>query len=626
MFCPKCGKELPQDARFCYACGAPLDSGQPPSSPAPENTVNEQTGEHEPVTSATPDIYADTVQTEPLSEPKKTRKKGLALKIIAAVLAAVVLISGMAVLGYYTFLPAKTTLKVAQYYTVQKAWKRLDQSLALSKQQIDTLYSKPMKSDTKISINLDSNMLTSMELDESMAEFVAGIMKDFSIQTSTEVDMSNKRENISVSLNYLENPALTLNLFFDNDRFGFSLPELSEKSITGRVSDLARLEELYPEESAFKGLTSVAGMDPWASTDTIHEFPSESNNFKKLMETYGMFLVNNVDGRNMSIRRGKTVDVMGEELKCQEVTITLDRDEQMELVESLLDTMAEDDLLYDTVFSKFGAIFNTAVAGNPDLARELQSLGMDNLFSRSQIRLMFSSLKSRLNEESFPEEMIIRAYINGLYVVKYEFEVPSEDTDQNFVLSYESLTDESGLRKIGFNVDYSSHFERINAFLNINSDYNAEDNTGYISAEFSVESSGSADLNMLMTFTSNQELESGNTVNGHFEYVLDIDIDDESMSLLVDGNTVQVRNKDGLPESVNVTADVSLDFPSVLPKSIYFTVGSSTETRYGVTVTTPAWAENAIDLGVATREELDEFGRDIEDTIGSLMQMAGYLY
>ena len=50
---------------------------------------------------------------------KTPKEKCLALRITAVILAAVVLITGIVVLGYYTFLPAKITLKVAQYFTLQ---------------------------------------------------------------------------------------------------------------------------------------------------------------------------------------------------------------------------------------------------------------------------------------------------------------------------------------------------------------------------------------------------------------------------------------------------------------------------------------------------------------------------
>lgn len=617
MFCPKCGKELIPGARFCDACGTRVDSGEPPSTPQTESATNGQTG------LTTTDIYADSIQNGPGPEPQKPRKNRLALKIIAVIAAAAILLSGIAVLGYHTFLPARTTLKVAQYFTVQKAWKQLDQAMARNRQKIDALYSTPVKTDTKVTLDLDSNIFTAFGMDSSLAELFLDLLKDFSVQYTTETDFANKKENLSVSLNYLNNPAVTLNLFLDNNRFGINLPELSQKSIVGRFSDLARLEEMYP--GYFSGFGALADMDPWFSYGMARELSVESEDLKKLMETYGMFLVNNVEGRNMSIKRGKKVEIQGKDLHCQEVTITLSQKEQLELVKTLLDTMKEDDLLYDAVFSKLARIFEAVVASDP--SGNLKTLGADNIFSKSQVRLMFSSLKSYLTKDMFPDELKIKVYINGLDVVKYELEIPMEDTDESLVLAaYESLADESGLSTIGFSLNYLSYGDRINAYLALGSRYDDKNDTGYVNVEFIVDFSGSYDGNIRLTATSSQELEDSNTVNGNFELALDFDVDYESGSFIIEADTVQVRNKNGMPESIDMTALVSLDIPSVLPQPLSLTVRTESDIQYGVSVKSPDWANDAIDLATVSKKELDSFAEDIEDTIDSIMQLVRYMY
>ena len=35
MFCPKCGKETPENQAFCASCGAPLTQAATPGAPAP---------------------------------------------------------------------------------------------------------------------------------------------------------------------------------------------------------------------------------------------------------------------------------------------------------------------------------------------------------------------------------------------------------------------------------------------------------------------------------------------------------------------------------------------------------------------------------------------------------------
>lgn len=91
MFCPQCGKQLNDGAKFCSGCGSPVAAVPTPAQPAPV--------QHEPVQPTTP------VQPEPVAAQsayttyaaaavapeKKKSKKGLVIGIIAALVAVAVL-------------------------------------------------------------------------------------------------------------------------------------------------------------------------------------------------------------------------------------------------------------------------------------------------------------------------------------------------------------------------------------------------------------------------------------------------------------------------------------------------------------------------------------------------------
>lgn len=76
MFCPHCGKQLPDGARFCTACGAALTG--PQSAPAPAR----------PDTPAQPQ-YAPPQYTPP--QPKKKSKAALIIVTAAVIIAATIL-------------------------------------------------------------------------------------------------------------------------------------------------------------------------------------------------------------------------------------------------------------------------------------------------------------------------------------------------------------------------------------------------------------------------------------------------------------------------------------------------------------------------------------------------------
>jgi len=612
MFCPNCGKELLDDARFCDACGTPVVS----------QDAQTNDGTNEQAAPATPNIYADYPQTA--VEPPKPRKKKRFLKITAIILAVVVLLAGVTVLGYHTFLPAKLTLTYAQRHTLQKAWNYLDQSMTRGEKKLDYFIDTPVKTDTTISLKLDPELLTAAGLDKEMAEFVMGYLNNIAFQYVSEVDIANKKQNVNLNLNYMNNPVFTLNAFIDNDRLGLALPQLSERGIVGRFKDIPRLEELYPYIFDSSILETISNINPWLSYDLNREFRIDHKDLKKLQDTYGMFLVNTIDGSDMSIRRGRTTELFGEDIRCQEVTITLDQRAQMELVKSLLDTMAEDDTLYNTVFAKVARLFEIISASNPELAENLPGMDMENFLSKSQIRMLLNSAKRSLNKDMFPEEAIIRAYIQGYDVVKYELEIPG-DLGETFLFTYECLVDDDDFRmRLSFLND--SDYNGVNAHLDIDHKYDKASDTTDLTVGFEIKPSDDSGY-VTVSLKSTEDPDGSNKVKRLIDLSVDFDVGSGEGNLNISADAIETRNKDGMPANVDGTVDFYLGGDGLpLPKGISLTLGFESDFQYDITVKTPDWASNAIDLGTATIEDLEDYFEEITDTISNLISMAQYLF
>jgi len=635
MLCPNCGKELPEGSGICDACGSTVNHGQafPPDSekssavtglfPGDSGQSPEDAGE--PSGGTARDIYADYSREDTGPDPAKPRKKRLlALKITAVILAVVVLAAGIAAAGYFTFLPARITLKVAQYFTLQKTWRHIDQAMARNRQKVDILYDTPLRSDTRINLFLDSASLESMGLSEQMAEFVAGLLKDITIQASSEVDMANRKQNLGISLNYLGNPTLSLDCFFDNDRVGIFLPELSQKAISGRFSDLPRLSEMYPGDlkDLDPYLESFSGLDPWLASTISREVTVDSKDIKKLMETYGMLLVNNVDGRKMSIKRGRTTEVFGEEIRCMEVTVALDRNDQLKLLTTLLDTMAEDDTLYDVVFKNAEKVLNIMIQGTPAITRNMGAGDLDISLGKPQVRLLLSGAKYLLRSDMFPEKAEIKAYIKGLDVVKYELGIPSGTSGDGFRITFENLVDDNGART-GFGMDLTDAGSSFAASLAMYRKYDVNSDIQDLDIEFGFTT---AEDSIRMVFSSIQDPDGPDTVKGKIDLNIDYALGDDSGGLDMTADIVQERNRDGLPENIDLTASFFLDIPFAFTEPVNLSLAAESDIRYNVDVRTPGWAENAIDIGSAPKEEVDSFVNDVMQTIDSIMELAKYLY
>ena len=76
----------------------------------------------------------------------------------------------------------------------------------------------------------------------------------------------------------------------------------------------------------------------------------------------------------------------------------------MKLAEVMLDTMRDDDTLYNAMFSNLAKVLEMMFANNPALNRNIRLANIGDLFGRSQYNLSFPSWKQSLNKNIFPEK------------------------------------------------------------------------------------------------------------------------------------------------------------------------------------------------------------------------------
>lgn len=624
MFCQKCGHELAQGAKFCDICGGALaDSVQP--------GVELQAPEQTPTPAVRPpEIYADYPQTVP--EPPKPKKKGIFLKILAVLLIAILFVSGVTVLGYFTFLPAKYTLLAAEYMSVQKAYKQLDSSLARQEKVMDAAYGNTVKSQSELSFSLDSGIFANSGLDAQTIDFIQKSLSNVTLKFGAEADLSKKKENLSLGVNYMNNPVLSINGFLDDKKLGLNIPELNKTSLIGEFKDIPRLAELYPESftnsgmsMTSSGLNSLAGTDPWVSTRIHDEVKIEHQALKDVMQTYAMAFVNSLENSDMSIKRGQTTDVLGKETSCQEVTITLDQKAQRALLLSLLNTVKEDDNLYNLVFGNILKVDDIMSESNPTLANSFTSMGLDldTVLSQTQIKQYITALKTMITADMFPSEMTIKAYIKGFDVVKYEVDIPVSDNGDNVVLTFESMINGDNVKK-QVTLEVNAAGDTMAATINIDKQYDKASDTQDMIVELNADLGGSIAGNVNLKLDSNEDPDSGNTIRKNTNISLNYNIDSQFTGtsqgdLTIAVNGTETRNKDGLPTAVDSKTDVSINVPEVIPQPIKMAIAVKGTTTYGEKVETPAWATtDTIDLSTATREDLDAYMQQITDTLNAL--------
>lgn len=619
MICRKCGHELADNAEYCEICGTSTNHDESTSF---DNTAGG-------VDVRPPEIY-DDLPADTGGTPKP-RKRNLFAKIIAVLLIAVVLLCGLTVLGYYTFLPAKYTLLAAEYFTVQKAYGELKSSLERQERLADALHGTTVTSSTDFSLSVDQSTLTGLGLDEKTAGTVRDYLTNLSLNLTTGADMKGEKWNMSAVLSYKNNPGLSANLFLHGSDFGLNLPELSKTSIVGGLDDVRRLTEWFLSEYGFGDYDVMDVGDPWVMNRLQEEISVEYESLRELIGTYSRAFLDGLDDKDMTIERGRKVDLFGEETGCQVVTATLNRKAQKELLKTLLETAANDDNLYDLTVGKFKKIYEIlSEDGSPyaDLLDQLAgSVGVDikKDLTKTNFKLAVLSIKNQINIDNLPEEMIIRFYIKGLHIVKREIEVPIADVGKA-VIAFEKLIERDSV-KSGFVLSADDPSGGTYT-LKVMRQYDKVSDTRDETYELSVSAEGVSPMDICYMLDIRENPEGGGSISrktdysfsakgnnptfGSWQYGLDISSD----------GTVK-RNKDGPPEESEYKIDVVLH-SLLFPQEIKFTLGVVNETVYGKKIDLPGWAaRNTIDLGTATDEELYSYFEEIDRNLSLLKMVLG---
>jgi len=613
MFCNKCGSQLPEGASFCTACGARQNS----------STESTPTTALEPVESnelTSPQTY-QSGYTLPEEPPAKPKKKRIALKIILALVLVLVLGAGVTVLGYYTFLPAKTTLTIAQYATVRDSYDTIDKQLTQFREKVlDPFYQDTIKTQTEIALSLDDEFLSVLlGNDNSTIGIVKDALKNASISFGSAVDAKNKKQIINFGVKYMQNPLLTVNAYVDGKKFGLSVPELSRKTIVGDLSNLDNLANLLPSVDE-EALEMFENMDPWFGSRIYDDIKIDRAALKKVMQDFSKTIVDSIDPSNMSIKRGRTTDLFGEEIKCQEITIKLNQKAQKKLVANVLSMAKDSQEFYNLTIGNILKLVDI-LSENPLYKDMLDMVDLEDLLSKSNYKAMLNGLKSNLDETMFPEKVTAKVYIKGLDIVKYEITLAEDD--EEILLTLEQVNE--GLsHKTRVTLSQEDNFS---GEFSIIKDYDASSDICDFDVKFSfTDYYASFD----MSLSSKEELQGKNEVKHdvNASIIVNEDYSDDSSSVEITAkiNGTKTRNGKKQVTESSYKGNLSVALPEKLvyyysaPESVSIGFSVDTQNTYGQKVEIPK-ADETLDLATATEDDFEELGEEIYEQISPLIFM-----
>lgn len=618
MFCNKCGIELPGGASFCTTCGAQQIRPVDDSEAAPSLEDGDITSPKISTPSQTPD--------EPVNKPKK---KGVFLKILAVFVLVVALISGVTVLGYYTFLPAKTTLLIAEYASVVKNYNAFDKFITLiDEKSYKPIYENSVKKDSELSLSTDAASLEQFGLPTETTDLIIKGLHNISIKYGYSMDAKNKKETVDLGLSLQNNPLLTANIFMDDTKFGLGVPELFQKTIVGDFKSLDKLAEVFPDIDPVL-LESYKNMDPWMSVRIYNEVKIDRKDIKKFMIDYSKELINSVDSDDMSIKRGQSTLVLDKELKCQEVTIKLDQASQKEVVSKILTKLQDDQNTFDLTVGNLNKILD--ILGENEMYKQMfTEIGIEDAISKEDYKQALVDFEASIDETSLPQELTVKAYIKGLDIVKVDFSFATDSPDNHVAFIIENSS-----KDLSFDQKYTlstvTDGNSSNLVVDLKNDYDESSDTSDFNADFNMDmnmpdSVGSVNFVISSTEDPNGKSDVNHTVDSTLSFDITSYEAPEQGEITFKLTGTKSRNDKKLVTASSYTGDIGLSMPDTISNPVNIGFAVNTTTEYGKAVTIPELTEDEIlDIAVAEQEDYEELMSEIYEKIGSLAVMLGSL-
>lgn len=321
MFCNKCGKELSENAKFCWSCGASIaEEVIVPQTPVEEIPVDQDTPE-EPVSEGP--VYEQPVWSapvEPASVQKKPRKKWVPFAILGGAIAAVAaIVLTMFITGFFD--SSETKLLKAIDKSV-KAFAEAGEAIGMP----DLQYIQDEKAYSAefgfVLNNVQGNEeLRGLGLSAAIDFSLPGKKLDMILKpTYGSVDLLNAELKIDDNMAYLGSPQITGDRYysFNTETLFADLPKLGVdmEGMEGVRINLFELMQILSENM----------MDSAENQEKIN------NAVKKLIDSIDTKMVGSEE-----------ITVNGHDLKCDEYNVVVTKEAVLEYYKVVLEVMMTTD-------------------------------------------------------------------------------------------------------------------------------------------------------------------------------------------------------------------------------------------------------------------------------------------
>ncbi len=366
MFCIKCGNKLNDGDKFCEKCGTPID--EPVAQATVETAINTEADSvaaeviPEPVPVA---VDADVVPqdeaepilesvAEPVVEPevnvepapkkakkKMTKKKKFTILGIVAALVAVIATGSILFWDYVENFVVKTVSSPQQYYQFveEKNVNELSETIGSAFGQLNEVFAKEAAAGakTEISVQLGDVIIDALVKESGVDKAQLAWASNFGITANSSSKDGATSSNMALNIN--NKPIINIELVMKLEDMSYYI----------------RIPELNNEYLLFKLPEMADDMAVLTSLDFSEILPDEKT-VTTIVSKYLTTVINAIDDVE---QERVTVEANGVEQSCTELTVTIDENSVVDVIEAVLKEFKDDKEIK-------GVIKNFYIAVNPD--------------------------------------------------------------------------------------------------------------------------------------------------------------------------------------------------------------------------------------------------------------------
>ena len=392
MFCNKCGKELSENAKFCWSCGAsiaPAPTAEEVIAPeAPVEEISTPPVSEAPVYEAP--VYEAPVWATPVenvAQPKKKRKKWIPFAILGSAVAA---IAAILLTMFFTGFFDTPEMKLYKAFSKSaNAFAEADAALGLP----DFRY---IQDENAYSAEFGF-VLNNVQGNDAL--------RGLGLRASMDYNLPAKKLGLNLTPSYGAVDLLDLQLKLDNDQLYIGSPQ-----ITGNTFYSANTETMLMDLSEL-GMDVGGGENIRINVFELLQILTEETMFSKEDEQKltdaAIKLLKTIEADSLG---SEQITVNGHDLKCDKYHVVLSKEALLEYYEVVLELMATTDM--SGLIDKLCQSLNITP----------EELGLT--VTTPDTDEVMESLEKTLDEYG---DIELTVYLKGGYVMAVAFDISFED-------------------------------------------------------------------------------------------------------------------------------------------------------------------------------------------------------